>query len=529
MASPKTYTQNNQKVTIHDPENVTTEDCIALARLGKDAWNQWRREYPTRGDGALRLNFANFRNCIFDAGMRNWFEGFEFGDAANFEGAIFEESVFFSKADFGAGVSFSGAKFQKFANFSGAKFGEKVCFAATQFFSIADFSNADLGADANFARARFHHADFSISRLGYFARFDEASLGSLADFNGTLCPSISFVDSLFDSMANFSGAMFGGADFDGAQIGGSARFDGQIWDSLRGRFRDTSSFEKHRSKANLLGLSPSEFGGITFRGVRFGSGISFMNRTFTGLLDFGFRRANCSPRNPTDGDIAKVPKVDKVGSAIFDSEGGLVWEKALGPSRDESTHFTSFPMFYGSKLTSNTNFSKAVFPKATGSEKAANAYRTLKYAFGQQQALREEQRFFRLEMAEEALVEDVHRRWLYKSYGLVSDFGFSLWRPLILFVLTLCLSLIAYGYLAGMNVCFFGFGDCTISGDWLQFGIVQSLPLPGCDKLGESLRSSLFSESNGLVVTIVIVFQKLASILSLFLLGLAIRNLFRMK
>ena len=58
------------------------------------------------------------------------------------------------------------------------------------------------------------------------------------------------------------------------------------------------------------------------------------------------------------------------------------------------------------------------------------AYRTLKLAFNKQQAVREEQRFFRLEMEEETLRETGIKRWLFRAYKTFSDYGFSVTRPL---------------------------------------------------------------------------------------------------
>jgi len=92
------------------------------------------------------------------------------------------------------------------------------------------------------------------------------------------------------------------------------------------------------------------------------------------------------------------------------------------------------------------------------------------------------------------------------------------------------LSLITYGMLAGVTPCVVLWDQrCALDSDLLQFGILQALPLPGFDKAAEALRQGLFSNANGLILTLVIAGQKILSLLSLFLFGLAVRNLFKMK
>ena len=64
----------------------------------------------------------------------------------------------------------------------------------------------------------------------------------------------------------------------------------------------------------------------------------------------------------------------------------------------------SHPLFHNAKLHQDTSFAGVVWPKARASDAAARAYRTLKLAFAQQQATRQEQLFFRKEMEVEALL-----------------------------------------------------------------------------------------------------------------------------
>lgn len=189
-------------------------------------------------------------------------------------------------------------------------------------------------------------------------------------------------------------------------------------------------------------------------------------------------------------------------------------------------------MFHNCKLHQDTSFDKAIFPEPSGSNEAARAYRTLKLAFSQQQATREEQRFFRLEMAEEAASTSLSNRCMFLIYQWISDFGFSLWRPTLLLVGTLLIFLLFYNGLAGYTLCLPWHASCEIKYDLIEFGILQTLPLPGLDKWGDDLRLLSLFPKEGLVAVMVavsIILHKAISLLALFLIGLALRNLFKMK
>ena len=93
------------------------------------------------------------------------------------------------------------------------------------------------------------------------------------------------------------------------------------------------------------------------------------------------------------------------------------------------------------------------------------------------------------------------------------------------------LFLLIYSWLADLMRCFFWQADCHIRYDLLQFTLLQALPLPGLDKWSDSLRQTLFpKEGWGSVwVIVAVTIHKVISLLAVFLFGLALRNLFKMK
>lgn len=155
--------------------------------------------------------------------------------------------------------------------------------------------------------------------------------------------------------------------------------------------------------------------------------------------------------------------------------------------------FKRAPQFHGCEFHQTPNFWLTEFPPATGSQEVASAYRSLKLAFGKQQAIREEQRFFRLEMEEEAQLRKGLENVLFKSYKWSSDYGFSVLRPVVILVFSWLLFAQIYGNYAGSHaVCFMGQTGCSLQGDWLSFSLQQALPLPGIDKLEHSIKAFLF-------------------------------------
>lgn len=150
------------------------------------------------------------------------------------------------------------------------------------------------------------------------------------------------------------------------------------------------------------------------------------------------------------------------------------------------------------------------------------------------QAVREEQQFFKLEMAEEAKSENGVRQCLFLAYRCLSDYGFSINRPIIGLVFITIIFAMLYGLLSVITQCTFNTSlntVCVFSPKWLEFVLIQALPLPGFDKITDVVKLEIFANNSwlSLIITILVVFQKSFSILCLFLIGLALKNQFKFK
>ena len=121
-------------------------------------------------------------------------------------------------------------------------------------------------------------------------------------------------------------------------------------------------------------------------------------------------------------------------------------------------------------------------------------------------------------------------RFLYTLFAGLSNFGFSIFRPAILFVSVLFLMTLLYAWQAGLHPCFPSEATCNKTGPLIQFATASAIP--GFEKLAEPAGKLLFGkelENLGVWTVLTLLLHKAVSLLALFLIGLALRNLFKMK
>lgn len=365
--------------------------------------------------------------------------------------------------------------------------------------SDIDFENYQLGDCANFKEARFPFgAKFLNAHFGMFSSFQGAELGDYSSFSGARFSGkvdfigaqfgyhTTFFKANFEELAEFGGAQFEKCcDFTSVIFKSAVSFESMSWEQIRKSVRPTV-VDRLIKSANERGISPTDFQDIDFSGAQFFGSVSFENRSFLSSLSF---RSRC----------------------------------------EERTLFSDAPIFHGCTFSQDTTFDSTIFPEPKGDHRALRAYRTLKLACSQLQSVREEQRFFKLEMEEEAALETNWRRWLFRLYRELSDFGFSIGRPVILFFVVAALAAFIYGWQAGLVLD----SASTHTAALVQFSLASAIP--GLEKLAEPAALSLFGEvSKGIAnyslpTVLTLLAHKAISLLALFLIGLALRNLFKMK
>lgn len=515
MAAPQTYTGNGLTVTIADPENITKDECLQLARAGKDAWNSWRQEFPVRKNPhGTWVNTVDF-SVVDLRGLVNKFGEFKFGHAANFKNAKFADSINFSNSEFGEAATFAETSFDGVASFDSVRFGDWANFSNAQFAEIVDFSRAIFGGWANFNGSQFAADAFFVG-----AQFSDQAEFMGGQFGGK----VRFSNAVFRSDARFDGAQFStDSYFTNVRFDQKVSFVGQDWTALNRHYGNR--YAERKSWAIDRGMSPSSFARTIFDGTTFEGRADFNGRVLKQPTRFStLRRDLDSLRLQIKGE-----KSQSNTHAVFDFDTPI--ERAGSPA-----HFKTVPHFHNAELHQDTTFDGAIFPEATGDETAIRAYRTLKLAFSKQQAIREEQLFFRLEMLEEAARESWQKRWLYKLYSCVSDFGFSIWRPLlVLIVLPAVIALLLYASLCLSSPPGLGLRIMADAPDlmrqWLQFGLINMSPFPNSESL-KDLREALFGGNDSAIKMVawgIETAQKLLALIGYFLMGLALRNLFKMK
>jgi uncharacterized protein YjbI with pentapeptide repeats len=548
------------------PGAPTTTGLLLLINAGSSIWNQWRNTYPEIGVNFCDLDFAS--------------------DAIDFSGFDFrgQEGV---SSWFRAEISFAHARFPNGTSFQGAHFGSRARFSEAVFGDAAVFDDAVFGASPSFAGAKFgSDASFQRTNLALFANFEEAEFGKRASFDAAVflgtyegpnfsrakfADGVSFVGTLFRSGAHFSSAVFDGdtsfvacrfgatVQFAGTLFAGEASFDGAHF-SNRANFESASFL----SSSSFVGAHFSKF--ANFRATTFQGLATFVLSEFHGTADFSAGDALAPLRSQLPAASSPVPLVREMpavnfsgaaffGDAIFrdrrflgptsfsatsSKERVLIarsdnWLHPSTPFRQASdlkpptsSAFFGCPIFHGATLNQDTSFDHAIFGTAPSAD-LLRAYRTLKLAMAQQHAFREELRFFHLEMWVEGQLSSGGKAFLFSLYRLASNYGFSLARPLILWLASLVVATLMYGAIQGATLSIHV--DWELTGKLTVYTLATGLPLPGLDKLSADLRPNLFAHSfivESILLTLNVV-QKAVFFATAFLVGLALRNTFRLR
>lgn len=507
MVEPRTYSGNGQTADIADPTCITPAECRSLARCGVDAWNEWRDEFP--GEPFREVNLASFSGVDFTNESID-FSGFKF-DGVDFTNAVLGRRQKFRHCNFGR-ANFSNSRFMHFGYFEGSVFSTSD-FDGVEFFKFVNFNAALLGGTASFRNCKFHEEAF---------------------FGGACATGdVHFNYSIFLKEAHFSGVAFlDRVNFLCCEFHKDAIFDGRSILALQQTFRKPPFLHSWGEIERLLqinGGSPDQFFELCFDGSLFMGRVSFRNRNFTGRASF---------------DIGR--KFREARTRLMDGKEAVEEVYDLLP-----VSFAKPPEFFDCKLCQQVSFDHARFPPPLGEAEAARCYRVLKQAFATHQATREEQRFFRLEMAEEAGMawslrgllatwwsersqkqkpELPPARLFYKLYSVLSNFGFSVARPATLFLAALLVSAVLYAWQAGLMWCGEETVACSMTTPLIQFTLGQALP--GFEKFAEPAGKLLFGrdlDGLGVWTVLTLLLHKAISVLALFLIGLALRNLFKMK
>jgi len=402
-------------------------------------------------------------------------------------------------------IDFSHVQFDKFFRARGFLFPEMVQFWGAIFHDSASFGEATFDEAAIFGKAQFVGANFDGATFNGSAHFDDTDFQLIPP--GYL--SISFERAKFAQYVTFERAIISDISFENTIFSGAiSRFD----EAAFGNVDFSTVVFKH----------PVVFENATFRRARFDGGI------FEGEADFGGARFG----DPADAwesahsDRFREPAFfvgTKFNSKVSFAKAAFCCRSTFVNS--EMAALTSFvgakfsewpPLFFGSKLHEGTYWHGVEWPPrpqmVDTAAKFVDAYARLKLEMDRLKKHEDELNFFALEMQARRVRDG---RWMglpIDTYGWLSDYGRSYLTPLC--------------WLAALMVT----GALILS---LHFGLAcnyKALGLSIANTFALFGFQKYFSpEAYPNWVIVVSGIQTVFGSILLFLLGLGIRNRFRMK
>jgi len=427
---------------------MNNEESLNLYREGKEAWNKWAREMLAKKaelekDGLWQTD--NVKQTHNQA-MEEWiseasvvFSGNLFEEEMNFHNFIFPYKMDFSHTNFLEKVKFDGATFCGEARFDKAIFSNYAGFKCATFSGGAGFENATFSGGAGFENATFSGgAGFVDATFSGKARFNKAIFGNHASF----------------MRAQFSGgARFKNVTFSGDAVFGSAAFG--VYTSFDdATFSDDASFEGAEFSGNATFTRVKFFANARLEEAQFNGDVKFESVLFKGFADFS--------------------------SANFKQQISVIGTQGNGYFSFKNTHFYSVPDFNQAHFIEAPEFNESDFSKVikdrqyydnAGIKKISSHWRSLKRLAIQAHDHKMELFFFAEEIKSQRGVEDkalpnLHtlvaadkqvwpgglQFWLGVLYETFSDFGRSVWRPVLwLVVFTFLFFLIYWNPLTTQN------------------------------------------------------------------------------
>jgi uncharacterized protein YjbI with pentapeptide repeats len=373
--------------------------------------------------------------------------------------------VDFSNTHFICSVNFLDFQFPRAIDFSSATFSGEAKFVGANFSSKADFTSATFSGEANFRTAQFHTVGVD---------FRTATFCKRVDFQYAVLVDPNFSSVAFSDYANFRSAKFSGdkaaflsATFCNGADFGSAEFINGIADFSRATFAEAVIF--NAAKFNIA----------SFKAATFSKPITFINTTFTGSTNFAHARFE-----------------------------------------------TQAPDFRGAKMHEATEWHAVTWPNPPRNKDDAQqqvyVYERLKQEMERLKKHEDEQKFFRMELrARRRLLWTSPGEWLLNfGYQALSDYGHSFTKPL----LWLLGVFVAGATFFALAPVYCGAPMSTDRAAWLSIASVLIF-LPTKRELMTEKMVECLSDS----AQIVSVVQSLLGVVLLFLLGLALRNRFRMR
>lgn len=486
---------------------------------------------PKGGYGLLRL-------VCDGAWLRRWdTRGADFDPGFRCEAAVFVNGALFDRATFTGGSNFSDATFARYTSFAGARFSGDASFHGVTFFDDADLNNASFSGYADFGRATFsRNGEFFGATFSQDTDFGQATfLGDASFTRATLSGEAIFERVTFLGYANFDIAEFAKeVTFDSAQFGADPLAPDRPAGALFHRCQFT--------------------GPADFRGARFLARMDFSTATFVRQAWF----TNIDwPRLAADWqagfnqavfrDVASFRDSGFQCFAAFDGAsfgGGL----QLDDTSEAAANRRFREELAQARRRKGLRASVGAWPSAciaawlagpapSQGEKPDAALqhlergcRVLKQAMEKSSHKTREQILHAFELIARRNQRDTpaFEKWVSRLYAAISDYGRSIWRPMILLLLSI--PAFALMYWLALNPLP-DRSPAELFRECLAFSLDRLLPVTTGPTEAGTVRALLFGRGSTVLevaARLLAGLQLLLSIGLVFLAGLAIRRRFQM-
>jgi len=316
------------------------------------------------------------------------------------------------------------------------------------------------------------------------------------------------------------------------------------WDAVNGKF--DGSFQS----SGKLSFYRTELPQVCFQGFIFPKSTDFNKARFTGNANFrgaaflnqaSFNEAEfcgCARFTETSFEYAA-----HYYDARFRADAYFNRSRFKGPARFDRVRFAAkVPAFYDATFRQDTRFPLAYshWPGITreNATDAKEAYAALRLAMEDMKKVEDAQFFARQELRCKARSEDWFTGMLLAAYGVFSDFGHSVGRPLlwlvgfgILFAFAYAAAFLPSGLISGEQTYGGAVQSCLAGDGCMPFlkgaglSAVSSFPFLG----GKALHFGKALVEGPAWLGVLTGIQTTIAIALLFLFGLALRNRFRLR
>ncbi len=401
-----------------------------------------KAEFAAKADfrGASFTGNAEFVRTLFSANAR--FDEAEFAAEANFEGAEFDATAGLVKTRFLGAAKFNEAQFRGETRIGEATFHKAVSFENAQFDDKVYFRFAQLHGDTTFRGARF------VSEF----RFSDAKLG------GTII----FQDTQFEDVADFHNANFAKpADFRDVRFKGDARFEKAI-------FTESAAFPDAMFRGTAAFIDTVFEGNVNFLQAFFNAAASFRNAVFKGAAIF--TAIQCRAAFVLAGSsFEQVPSFHECSFREPPHLDHMTITDPLRFSHSWEGDAEKDPrprLLRGMKVCSSAEF--------------APRYRRLRQLAASTQDFDRAREYFAQEIRcrrfwlDRPMGKGRAKFWLGWAYGAMSNFGRSLMRPALAWVVNILVFTLVY--LGQRNTYYFTSAPGPIQGNTTIFPVWPDNP-----------------------------------------------------